>query len=149
MDDTIIVSVDTETNNVQEILIKRNCWYAVEISKERWKQITHIAVYVSDPVSAIKYIAEVIGIELIESIERLQARVGVIKQETIEALRKEEGKKCVIYFSEKRVETVTTPIKKGKNVKGIQGRRYTNYEQLQHALLQKEPTLDDLFQRKH
>jgi hypothetical protein len=93
----------------------------------------------------ITYVAKVQKIELIESIEQLQARVGEIKPDDIKSLSDEVGKKCVIYVSEKGIEPVTPPIKKGKKVKSILGRRYTTYQKLQHAQQQQDPTLDDLF----
>lgn len=148
-EDTIVISANQEKNNVKDMLFKQNCCYAVGISKDRWNDIKYIGVYEGYPKSAITYIAEVKEIELLD-LKRLEGRVGVIKPEVIKSIEKhnEEGEKCVIYFSEKGLEPLIPPIKKGEKVIRVRGRRYTNYEKLRRIQQQKEPTLDDLFPEK-
>jgi class 3 adenylate cyclase len=112
--DTIIVPARGDGFN--RTFLKKNCWYAIRISKSMIGKIKYIAAYQVAPISAITHYAEVSHIEEYQ-------KTG----------------KYIVHFKDSAKEI--KPIKlipKGK-VKAPQAPRYTNFKKLLNA-----KNLDDI-----
>jgi len=113
--DTIIVPA--RLNGFREVFLGENRWYSINISNDRIPYLKYIAVYQSQPVSAVTYIAKI---------------------KRIEKSPFKSGKKMVIFDG--AAKQLRRPIPLGDDYAALQGPRYTNHTKLNSAR-----TTDDLF----
>jgi hypothetical protein len=105
--DTIVVPAKEE--GFQRRFIGEDCWLAIRISGGMLDKIKYIAVYQTQPISAITHYAPVARIEPFG-----------------------DGRKYKVIFSEKATEIPQIPL--GDAQKGsMQGPRYTNFARLKSA----------------
>ena len=87
--DTIVCPAQTE--GFKEVFLRQSKWYAIRISPTMIPQIKFIAIYESQPVSAIRYVGEVANIRpyentgkyevIIKNIQKLPQEIKLTKQD--------------------------------------------------------------------
>lgn len=112
--DTIIVPA--RLDGFREVFLGENRWYSINIKNDRIPYLKYIAVYQSQPVSAVTYIARI---------------------KRIENSPFKSGKKMVIFDGP--AKRLRRPIPLGDYYSAFQGPRYTNHTKLNSAR-----TTDDL-----
>ena len=113
--DTIIVPA--RLNGFKEVFLGEDRWYSINISNDRIPYLKYIAVYQSQPVSAVTYIARI---------------------KRIEKSPFKPGRKMVIFDGPAKQLKRSIPI--GNDYTALQGPRYTNHTKLNSAR-----TTDDLW----